>query len=179
LRVGLEGQPGANQRQIARAVTTQMAPLAPWREERPTGWFVVNVVAPLLLPVFAIFLFSLAPLPPPMNVHVMAMLKDGQIGWAVVAMGASTMYEWVDAAEAHRNLPALSGVLIFGTIAAMLGAILVAVGGAVFSTLLRPKPPPVKGLVAWLAYYRMFFWSAVMAFYAGLTYTYIHFSLLP
>jgi hypothetical protein len=94
-------------------------------------------------------------------------------------MGASTIYEWWDVAEAHRNLPGWGGVAMTGTFLAMFSATLVAAGGAVFSTPLRPTPPPVKGLVAWIAYYQMFVWSAVMALYAALVYTSIHFSLHP
>jgi hypothetical protein len=136
---------------------------------------VVNVLAPLLLPIFGILLYSLAS----PTVNVMAMVKDGQLGWAVVAMGASTMYELWDAVETHRNLPALSGAAMFGTITAMGAALVLAVGGAVVDRPLRPKQPPVRGLVAWIAHYQLFVGSAVMAVLAALTYTYIHFSVLP
>ena len=164
---------------LEKRLQFRFAALAPGREERPTGWFVVNVVGPLLLPVFGILLFSLVPFPPPTSVHAMAMVKDGQLCWAVIAMGASTMYEWWDAVEAHRNLPAWGGAAITGTLLVMLSAILVAAGGAVFSKPLRPKPPPVRGLVAWIAYYKMFVGSAIMSLIAAFLYTNIHFSLLP
>jgi hypothetical protein len=94
-------------------------------------------------------------------------------------MGASTIYELWGAAEAHQNVPGWAGLALIGTIMVMLPAILVAAGGAVFSTPLRPKSPSVRGLVAWLAYYKVFVGSTVMALIAAFIYTNIHFSLVP
>ncbi|MGO9237848.1 MAG: hypothetical protein ACLP4V_28565 [Methylocella sp.] len=107
----------------------------------------------------------------------MAPVKDGQLCWSVIAMGASMIYEMWDALEAHKNIPVWSGVAIFGIGTVMLSAMLIASLGPVFSTPLRTGS--AGGIRAWMEHYKVFASSAVMTMVAALTYTDVHFSILP
>lgn len=50
-----------------------------------TGWFLVNIVGPLLLPVVGILPLRLLPLGiPSANLRLMTTVKDGQLCWAVM-----------------------------------------------------------------------------------------------
>jgi hypothetical protein len=60
-----------------------------------TGWFLVTIVAPIFLPVFALLVTLILPVPEPLSkeLKIMAPVKDGQLCWSVIAMGASMIYE--------------------------------------------------------------------------------------
>ena len=141
-----------------------------------TGWFLVNVLAPILLPVVGVLPFLLLPLQPaPESARLIAPVKDGQLCWAVIAMGAATVYELWVAREGHHEMPWWSGFALAGDIFIMLPAMVMAAGGAVFSTPL--KSTKGDGLIAWLRHYRMFVASALMTIIAAVVFTTLHFSL--
>ena len=138
------------------------------------GWFMVTVVGPLLLPVAGIVPFRLLPIGIP--VRLMATVKDGQLCWAAVAMGASSIYELWQAVQAHGPLPPMSGPLLTLDIPIMLSAMMIAAGGSVFNT-----PWPAAGLDRreWISHYRVFVVSAIMTATTAAIYAYFHFHLSP
>jgi hypothetical protein len=141
-----------------------------------TGWFLVNIVAPLGLPILGLLALKLLPLPgAPPTLRLMTTVKDGQLCWAVIAMGASTIYELWDAMAAHKNIPPWGGVAMAGVVFVMLPAMLLAAGGAVFSTPLLTTAR--AGLRAWMTHYRVFVGSTIMTVIAAVTYTNLHFAL--
>ncbi|HWD60606.1 MAG TPA: hypothetical protein VG308_20145 [Stellaceae bacterium] len=140
-----------------------------------TGWFLVNIVAPLGLPLFGIAVLKLLPLPPQPALKFMTAVKDGQLCWAVIAMGASTIYELWEALEAHRPVPEWAPVALGATIVMMLPAMVMAASGAVFSTPLLSAPAATAK--AWIAHYKVFVGSLIMTLIAALTYSELHFSL--
>jgi|GEM_PF-1020832 hypothetical protein len=143
-----------------------------------TGWFLVNILGPLLLPVFGIRPLRLLPLrAQPASLKMMTTVKDGQLCWAVIAMGASTIYELWQALVAHKEIPTWAGLALAAVILEMLPATILAAGGAVFSTPLLDSPE--AGLRDWVAHYRVFVGSAALTLIAATVYTNLHFSLAP
>jgi len=143
-----------------------------------TGWFFVNIVAPLLLPVVGILPLRLLPLGAhPSGLLLMSTVKDGQLCWAVIAMGTSTIYELWVALEAHKQVPTWAGVALAGVILIMLPAMTVAAGGSVFSTPIRTTS--ARGFRAWFLHYKVFVASVVMAAVAAFIYTELHFGIAP
>ena len=141
-------------------------------------WFIVNVLGPLLLPVVGILPLRLLPINPvPAGLRIMSTVKDGQLCWAVIAMGTSTVYELWDAQVKHEHLPAWGGLDLAGVILVMLAAMLVAAGGAAFSTPLRVGDH--LDLRAWISHYKMFVASAAMAAIAAMVYANVHLSISP
>jgi hypothetical protein len=136
-----------------------------------SGWFLVNILGPTLLPVLGTlpFLLFSKRLEVPRAGHlVMATVKDGQMCWAVIAMAASTIYEiWL----AHGTVP-FGGAALVGGIVLMLPSMVVAAFGAVFSTPLMATPAASTG--AWVSHYRVFVGSAAMALLAAADYIYVH-----
>jgi hypothetical protein len=58
------------------------------------GWFLVNILAPLLLPVLVILPLKPLHLPvPPSRLRLMAAVKDGQLCWGAIGISASAIYE--------------------------------------------------------------------------------------
>jgi len=136
-----------------------------------SGWFLVNILGPTLLPVLGTLPFLLfshrLPVPRAGDL-VMSTVKDGQLCWAVIAMGASTIYElWL----AHGAVP-LGGPALAGAIVLMLQAMTIAAFGAVFSTPLLTAPAASAG--AWVSHYRVFVGSAALALAAAADYIYAH-----
>ncbi len=58
-----------------------------------SGWFAVNILAPLFLPFIGLLPLKLLPLDAGVrdNLRLMAIVKDGQLCWAAVAMGAASL----------------------------------------------------------------------------------------
>ena len=142
-----------------------------------SGWFAVNILAPLLLPVIGIFPLKLVPMGPGVaaSLRLMATVKDGQLCWAAVAMGASSLYElWV--ALAAKNAAASgSGVLFFLICLLMLPAMILAAAGSAFSTTLLTTP--AGGIWAWCSHYSAFVGSCVLCALTAFVYTVLHWQL--
>jgi hypothetical protein len=142
------------------------------------GWFLVTIMAPLMSPVIGLLILRLLPIPgPPPGLKVMTTVKDGQLGWVVIAMGSSAIYELWGILEAGKSVPGWEGWAFGGIILVMLSAMLVAAGGAVFSTPLLTTA--AGGLRVWATHYKLFIGSAIMAAVAAFLYTCIHFSTSP
>jgi hypothetical protein len=144
-----------------------------------SGWFLVNIIAPLALPILGLLVLKLLPLPGPSdNLRIMTTVKDGQLCWAVVAMSAATIYELWTAFEANKHLPGWRDLALATTILIMLPAMLLAAGGAVFSTPLLPAgSAPADDFKTWVVHYRVFVASAVLVFGAAFILTGLHFSI--
>jgi hypothetical protein len=141
------------------------------------GWFIVSIVMPLTLPALGVVPLQLLPLPVPIGrIRLMATVKDGQLCWVVVAMGASAIYELWRAITAHRPIPSWSGIALGAILIAMLAGILLAAGGAVFSSPVLTTR--AGGLKAWAGHYRVFVFSAVLSAIVALPYAALHASLV-
>jgi hypothetical protein len=134
-----------------------------------SAWFVVNVLAPVLLPVAGIFPLTLVPVGAP--VRLMAIVKDGQLCWAAVAMGASSLYETFAAVAANKPVDGSGGCLLIICFV-MLQAMVLAAAGSVFSTPLPVRRP--KTFWAWCNYYRAFLGSCVLWVIMAGDYTVLH-----
>jgi len=125
------------------------------------GWFLVNIVGPLLLPVAGILPLRLLPLQStPEGLRLMTPVKDGQLCWASIAMAISSIYEIWKALVAHRDLAPWGGVALAAAIVVMLPAMVIAAGGAAFNTPLLETSS--EGVGAWMAHFRVFGMSAVL-----------------
>ena len=141
-----------------------------------SGWVLVNIVAPVTLPLVGLFALRLLPLPDRHEgLAFMSTVKDGQLCWAAIAMGVSTIYELWTATESHRATPAWGGFVLAGIIVTMLPAMLLAAGGAVFSTPLIGAD--VGGGAAWIKHYRVFVGSLAMTTFTAALYTSLHFAI--
>lgn len=161
-------------------VGSGLCSLPPVEMRMLTGWFLVNILGPVALPVFGILPLALLPLGagPLANVRLMATVKDGQLCWAVVAMSASTIYELWDAIEAHRQVPTWAGFALTAAIFIMLPAMLLAAGGAVFSTpLLHGAASGSASIPRWLRHYKVFVASLILTLVAAAVLTNLHFSI--
>jgi hypothetical protein len=140
------------------------------------GWFLVNIVGPLLLPVAGILPVRLLPLQStPDGPRLMTPVKDGQLCWATIAMAISSIYEIWKALVAHRELPPWGGVALAVAIVSMLPAMVIAAGGAAFNT--RLLDASGEGLGAWMAHYRVFVISAVLTAVSAAIDTSLHMAL--
>lgn len=134
-----------------------------------SAWFVVNILAPMLLPIAGILPLMLVPVGVP--VKLMAIVKDGQLCWAAVAMGASSLYETFAAVAAKKPVDG-SGVYLLLICFLMLPAMVLAAAGSVFSTPLPTTPPAT--IWAWCAYYKAFVGSCVLCALTAFGYTILH-----
>jgi hypothetical protein len=141
-----------------------------------TGWFLVNILAPLFLPMLGILPLKLLHLPVPASrLRLMATVKDGQLCWAAIGISASAIYELWCAATSQVHMPAWSGAALAATVFNMLLSMVVAGGGAVFTT---PAPSvPAAGLRAWMRDHKVLVPSAAMAGFAAYIVTELHFAL--
>jgi hypothetical protein len=149
-----------------------------------SGWFWTSIVAPLLLPLIGLMPLKLLPLGAAVapNLRFMAVVKDAQLCWGAVAMGASSFYEFWHFISNKTSNPGI-GVLT-PDIAILLGfllsliflmtlmAMILAAGGSVFSTPLLPAP--AGGIWAWCKYYKAFVGSVGLCLLSAIGFTIIH-----
>jgi hypothetical protein len=83
----------------------------------------------------------------------MAVVKDAQLCWGAVAMGASSFYEfWVASLNQNQKPPVFAvGVLLLLIFLLTLMAMVLAAGASAFSTELLTKP--AGGLKEWCKHY--------------------------
>jgi hypothetical protein len=113
-------------------------------------------------------ILKLLPLPAEVapSTRLMASVKDGQACWGVVAMGAASLYDsWVVVTDWR-------GWLIGVQILSMLAAMLLAAGGAAFSTPLISAP--AGGFSAWCRHYKTFVASLFLSIIGASVYTMVH-----
>lgn len=145
-------------------------------------WFIVNIVLPMALPTigaFAVMLIPTPPLPspppPPLKEAVLATVKDGQLGWGIVAMGLSTIYEFLEALT--KAIPSQSKVTFWIVVAVIAAALMMA-----FAMLLAgvgasfPIPPRTGTAVPFFRYYKALSASLVMALIGAISFTIVHFT---
>ena len=68
--------------------------------------FLVNMSAPLVLPVVGILALKLLPIGPQLlGLHIMRTVKDGQLCWAIIAMGTPPPCELWEAWSGTKRPP--------------------------------------------------------------------------
>ncbi|MEI8401053.1 MAG: hypothetical protein WCG12_09645 [Alcaligenaceae bacterium] len=95
------------------------------------GWLVVNILLPFFLPLLGILPFKILPLPPGVEVRFIALVKDGQLCWAAIAMGASALFEYLNASRENLAAFSYNGSSLFVLSLAMFLALGLAAGGAI------------------------------------------------
>ncbi len=144
------------------------------------GWTFANIFMPILLPVVGMLVLIplLGRLPsPPAGLHVMTVVKDGQLCWAVIAMGTSTLYDLWEATKAVPKLvPQWGGLALILLIVMMLPAMVVAACGAVLATPLMPTQRP-RSVAAWAGHYVVFVGSAVLTLATALLCGILHYQI--
>lgn len=138
-----------------------------------SGWFAINILAPFFLPIIGLVALWLLPLGTTASdkLRIMAVVKDGQLCWAGVAMGASSLYKsWV-ALEAHKEITG-GAFLLFLICIMMFPSMTLAAAGGVFGTELLKTSG--GGLWAWCAHYKTFVGSLTLSVLTAIAYTYLH-----
>jgi hypothetical protein len=139
------------------------------------SWFWVTIVVPLVLPACGVLLLKAIPIPGnPPGRELMSTVKDGQLGWAVVIMGASAVYELMEGV--HKNSgAAYTTPAVLGIVGTMMAGMMLAAGGAVFPTPLRD--PLAQDRLPWYTHYNMFIISCPMTALAAFLFAAVHYGI--
>lgn len=83
------------------------------------GWFLLNILMPMTLPLFFLLLAKLADLPPPVaaRAKLIRAVQDGQLGWVAMGFAASCTYELFDSTFGKKNAPEWAGLVFLVSIA--------------------------------------------------------------
>ena len=138
------------------------------------GWFTINILIPIFLPLLGVLPFKMMSLPEGVEVRFISLVKDGQWCWTAICIGTSSLYELWIANSRGFVLSEFSGVLFYGVLLLIFTSIGAASGGAVFRT---PRVQKCKGYREWLSKYRLFVGSFVIVFLISYLSFVIHFSL--
>lgn len=96
------------------------------------GWFTINILIPIFLPLFGVLPFKILPLPIENEIRLISLVKDGQWCWTSICIGVSSLYELWDANSRGLMLPDFAGINLFFIIALLIFSVGFASGGAVF-----------------------------------------------
>jgi hypothetical protein len=136
------------------------------------GWFLINVLLPLIASVLVLAILKTLPIPleNKLSLNLLIPVKDGQLCWAAIALSASALYEMGVSRSATSGviIGYLQGAAVF--LIAM-SSILVA-GGAIFPTsLFRPAE------ISSIRHFSTFAISLFLAFWAALVRVVVQFGL--
>jgi hypothetical protein len=137
---------------------------------------VVNVLAPVFLPLILLFIAKGAPAG--RRLQLMDPLKDGQLCWFAITLSCSTFYELMQNDASSQRVHwcgyAMAGMAMIGLFSGVY-----AVVAAIQTTPLLPAPAagPVT-LRAWLSHYAVFLTSLALSTGTALASLVIH-KLLP
>ena len=136
------------------------------------GWLVINILLPFFLPLLGILPFKILPLPLGVEVKFIALVKDGQLCWAAIAMGASALFEYFNASRENFATFSYNGLLLLGLSLIMFLAVVLEAGGAVFNTKYLMAPYSLK---AWVTHYKTLCGSLIVSVLTALLSSILHF----
>lgn len=142
------------------------------------GWFFVNIVLPIVVPLAFLFLAKFVDLPEPYasRAKLIRAVQDGQLGWVAIGFAAACAYEILE--EMSRNpagAPAWAG-LVFG-----IACVFLAVSGflATLGTLypVDESQPAPTDVLSWVRRYRLFLGTAVATLVTAALFSIVHYAL--
>jgi len=133
-------------------------------------WFWVTIFVPIILPSAAAACLKIVP---NSTVDVMSTVRDGQLGWVVVALGASGVYEALDTMSRVLGFEG-AGFFVFGALSLMFVGTVTAVGGAITPTQALGSALNVSNR-QWVAHYRLFSGSVILTLIAAVLFTVMHY----
>lgn len=136
------------------------------------GWLVINILLPFFLPLLGILPFKILPLPLGVEVRFIALVKDGQLCWAAIAMGASALFEYFNASRENLAAFSYNGSLLFVLSLAMFLAVGLAAGGAIFNTEYLTSPYSLKN---WMCHYKTLIGSFIVSVLTAIFSSALHF----
>ncbi|MEX1826906.1 hypothetical protein [Luteibacter sp. CQ10] len=144
-------------------------------------WIFVNIVLPIGLPVFGMFLMRVSmqkPLDPAERKialrtrRYVLLFKDGQLGWVALVMCFAAVSDFAEGlVKGHKAAPAW-------TIAFLLGVALITLPAGVFATngaVDAVKVVEAKSARNWFGYYAVAFWSTIVTIGAAALLAAAHF----
>ncbi|WP_342118044.1 hypothetical protein [Pseudoduganella sp. OTU4001] len=139
------------------------------------GWFLVNIVVPLLAPVFILCLLRPLPLPAPARTSLkwITPVKDGQLCWVAITFCASALHEYGTAASQFVAPPAALLQVSNGLAnVCLVMSSIVAAGGALYPTSAEKQMG-----VSWVRHFSCFCVSLFFALASAFLYAIIHFGM--
>ena len=136
------------------------------------GWLVINILLPFFLPLLGLLPFKILPLPLGVEVRFIALVKDGQLCWAAIAMGASALFEYFNASRENLATFSYNGSLLFVLSLAMFLAVGLAAGGAIFNTEYLRSPYSFKN---WIRHYKTLTCSFIVSVLTAIFSSVLHF----
>jgi hypothetical protein len=129
-------------------------------------WFIVTIVVPVVLPSLGAAFLRVAP---GSSVKIMPTVSDGQLGWVVVAAGASGVYEALDLMNKAAGLDV-------GTVFAAIGFMFVGVAIAITGSGTPAQQFDWSGKTwrDWASNYRVFVVSLALTILAAANFTALH-----
>lgn len=117
------------------------------------GWFTINILIPIFLPLLGVLPFKMMSLPEGVEVRLISLVKDGQWCWTAIFIGTSSMYELWDANTRNLVLAEFAGLCLFLNSSILVVAMSFASGGAIFKTPILDRS---LSFFNWISNYRTF-----------------------
>jgi len=133
------------------------------------AWFVVNVLAPVFLPLLLLGLAKSAPAG--RHLRLMETVKDGQLCWFGITLSAATFYELMQNDQSpHRASWCAVGMALMAMTGVLCG---------VHAVVAAIKPTPILDEAAvsrraWMEHYAVFMTSAILSLLVALASLLIH-----
>lgn len=141
------------------------------------GWFLINILLPVCLPLAYLLGAKLVDLPEPYasRTKLIRAVQDGQLGWVATAFAAASVHELLE------RLPPRTEETTWIDLVFALSCVLLAVSGflAVLGTLFPLKESKVQphGPREWIQHYRLFISTSIVTALSATFLSLAHYAL--
>lgn len=142
------------------------------------GWFLINILMPMTLPLIFLLLVKLVDLPQPLasRAKPIRAVQDGQLGWVAMGFAASCTYELFDYLIGSKTgAPEWAGlVFAVSTVSLALSGFLSMLGALYPVDESAPKPTT---RAAWVVHYRLFVGTLLATLITAVLFSLVHYGL--
>lgn len=141
------------------------------------GWFLINILLPVCVPLAFLLAARLVDLPEPYasRTKLLKVVQDGQLGWVAIVFAAASAYDLFARMQNEPPAPVWAGQVFTISCVFLATSGLLAMLGTLYPV--DESLPPVSGWWPWIVRYRLFLGTAFATMITASLLSLVHYEL--